>query len=334
MVRTDQVLHSSDFHLFSNSRSLRRHSWGTRGSLFRSRPVFSSRHRRRLWPPGWRPRPGTETTDSPSCPGFQPAIAPQDRHASASSPKHDGLADQRLAEDGRGVPGIRQARLEPLLGFPILVLMEGCRKGNGICFHGVRRGVTHRDGFGEKVGGERFRQHAVSELAAEVQQREPAFAALRCRKSIQIRLPSETPSRLSNGKRSFTPFAMEKTMKNPEKAVIGKGNKSTTIAERKLAAGPPNNIATPRQASLSATAGTSSATPFTCTWSSIERQAERSNEQERADPHRPETKTHAQAHDNMPKLVNGNHRVIRAKPETPRMTIPISCPLSQNPLGS
>src|SRR5262249_30010045 len=45
----------------------------------------------------------------------------------------------------------------------------------------------------------------------------------RCRRSIQILLPSETPSRLSNGKRSFTPLAIEKPMKNPENAVTGRG---------------------------------------------------------------------------------------------------------------
>jgi hypothetical protein len=58
------------------------------------------------------------------------------------------------------------------------------------------------------------------------------------RRSIQIGLPSETPRRLSNGKRSFTPFAIEQAMKKPEKTVIGKGNRSTIIAERKFAPGP------------------------------------------------------------------------------------------------
>jgi hypothetical protein len=42
-------------------------------------------------------------------------------------------------------------------------------KGHGMRLHGVCRSVTHRDGFGEELGGYRFPQYAVGELAAEVQ---------------------------------------------------------------------------------------------------------------------------------------------------------------------
>ena len=38
------------------------HCWGSRGALFRTQPVFSTCNRHRHWPPGWRPRRGTETT--------------------------------------------------------------------------------------------------------------------------------------------------------------------------------------------------------------------------------------------------------------------------------
>ena len=81
---------------------------------------------------------------------------------------HGGIVLQCLAEGGRGTTRVRQARLEALPGFRIPVPMEGCRKGHCIGFHRVRRSVPHRDGFGEEVGGERFRQHAVRQLAAEV----------------------------------------------------------------------------------------------------------------------------------------------------------------------
>ena len=45
----------------------------------------------------------------------------------------------------------------------------------------------------------------------------------------------------------LTPFAIEQATNEPEKTVIGKGNRSTTIAERRFAPGPPMTVNTPHR---------------------------------------------------------------------------------------
>src|SRR5262245_50150997 len=80
---------------------------------------------------------------------------------------------------------MQQTRFEPLRGFVVVAPMKGCPEGNAMRYHGVRRIVTDCDRFGEKLCGERLRQHSVGELTAEMQQREPTFAV--------IALPQEHP---------------------------------------------------------------------------------------------------------------------------------------------
>lgn len=62
-------------------------SRGKSGTPPRPHPTSPGHRGRRLWTPGWRPRHAIEATCAACLQGYQPAIVPPGRDASASSPE-------------------------------------------------------------------------------------------------------------------------------------------------------------------------------------------------------------------------------------------------------